>query len=149
MNPLSLYQGFVARTQSLLTAEDAVLLFLRVWVSKIFYLSGRTKAGDGYLELNAFTPTLFEEEYSVPLLDPELAAQLALYGETFLPLMLIFGLLSRVGAAGLIVMTAVIQMSYAGHSWVESVTWLGALIPVLLMGPGRISVDAQFGRKTG
>lgn len=147
MNPITLYRSFVERTAGMLTAEDATLLFLRVWIAKIFYLSGRTKAGDGFLELNSFTPMLFEEEYSVPLLDPELAAQLALYGETFLPLMLIFGALTRFGAAGLIVMTLVIQVSYGAHSWVESVTWLGALIPILLMGPGRVSIDGLIKSK--
>lgn len=144
---VSFYHTLTFKCRSMMTAEDALLLFLRFWIAKIFFLSGRTKAGDGFLELNGFTPTLFEEEYEVPFLDPELAAQLALYGETFLPLMLMFGVLTRFGAAGLIVMTLVIQISYSAHSFAESLTWLGALLPILLMGPGRWSVDHNIGQR--
>jgi len=121
--------------------QDYVLFFLRVWIAKIFYLSGRAKAGDDFLTPSDMTITLFEDEYDLPVLDPETAAQLALYAETFLPLMLMLGFGARFGAIGLIGMTLVIQfLVYPGY-FAEHATWLATLLPILMLGAGRISLD--------
>jgi putative oxidoreductase len=128
------------------------LLGARLAVAHPFYVSGRSKAASGdpfsgeYLELGSFTVSLFENEYSVPVLSPETAATLSLYGETFLPIMLALGLGGRFASAGLLVMVLVINISYSGHDMLSNIAWVFALLAVLLMGPGKASVD-HFIRK--
>lgn len=146
MNTSQNIKDLFAKLSGIITLTDATMLFFRMWIAKIFYLSGRTKAGDGYLELNDFAPTLFEEEYQVPFLSPEFAAQLALYGETFLPIMLIVGLGARFGAFGLLVMTAVIQYVYP-NLFAEHIVWAAALIGIILIGPGKLSLDHLIAKR--
>ncbi len=144
MNFVQTIRNIYEKLSGLVTMPDLTLLWLRFWVAGIFYKSGRTKAGEGYLELNSFTPDLFEYEHPVPGLEAETAAQLALYGETFLPLMLIFGLASRFAAVGLLVMTAVIQLVMP-QLWADHIVWVAALAAITLMGPGKISLDSVIG----
>src|SRR6516225_2653516 len=54
--------------------------------------------------------SLFEDEYKVPLLPPELAANLALAIEVTTPVLLVLGLLTRAAALVLLGMTAVIEI---------------------------------------
>lgn len=220
MNIVQTVRGIFDKLSGLITPPDATMLFLRMWVAKIFYSSGRTKAsvpdidplieldvargamrniaGDdatyaafdnvltdeqGYYvseltefsdnlfpdsgiaerieqtfapgigaDISAFFTTsenaalLFEDEYQVPILSPEFAAQLALYGETFLPIMLIIGLGSRFGAMGLLVMTLVIQTVYP-NLFYDHMVWAAALIGILLIGPGKVSLDTLIANK--
>lgn len=148
MNVIQAIRNLYARLSTMVDVSDIVMLWLRLWIATIFYKSGRTKAGDGYLELNDTAIFLFEEEYQVPLLSPEFAAQLALIGETLLPLMLIFGIASRFAAAGLIVMTAVIQIVYP-NLWADHIVWLAALVGILMVGPGKIALDPIIGKRLG
>ena len=124
--------------------RDFMLLWMRFWVAKVFYDSGRTKAGDSYWEINDFQGVLFEEEYGISFVDPEIAAQLALYGETLLPIMLFVGLGARFGALGLIGMTVFIQLFVYPLQFTDHLTWLAALTMVLCMGPGNIALDKFF-----
>lgn len=128
--------------------RDFVLLWARTWVGKVFYDSGRTKAGDSYWQINDFQGTLFEEEYGISFMDPEVAAQLALYAETVFPVMLLLGIASRIGAAGLIGMTLFIQLFVYPLHFTDHATWVAALGMILCMGPGKISLD-HFFNKTG
>ena len=129
------------RLQSVFALRDYVQLWLRLWIAKIFYDSSRTKAGDGYLEINDFQGMLFEEEYGISFMDPELLAQLALYAETFLPLALLFGLASRFGALGLLGMTVFIQLFVYPTHFFEHATWAAALLAIIMCGAGKISLD--------
>lgn len=127
--------------------KDFVLLWARTWVAKIFYDSGRTKAGESYWEINDFQGTLFEEEYGITFVDPEIMAQMALYAETILPVMLFLGVASRLGAAGLIGMTLFIQFFVYPLHFTDHATWMAALGMVLCMGPGKISLDHLLAKK--
>jgi len=129
------------RIQQVFTFRDFFLLWIRIWVAKIFYDSGRTKAGEGYLEINNFQGTLFEEEYGITFIDPEFMAQMALYAETFLPLMLFFGLASRVGALGLLSMALFIQLLVYPTHFFEHASWAAALLIVFVFGAGKVSLD--------
>lgn len=139
------------RVTSVFSFRDFMLLWLRLWIGKIFYDSGRTKAeggiGEGYLQINDFQGTLFEEEYGIDFVDPEFMAQMALYGETFLPLMLFAGLGARVGALGLLGMTIFIQVFVYPAHFYEHATWAAALLVVMIFGAGRISLDQIFRKK--
>jgi putative oxidoreductase len=135
------FQAILDRLSGLFNLQDYFLLFVRLWVGKVFYLSGRSKVGDGFFSPSDLTISLFEDEYALPLLDASFAAQLAVYAETFFPLMLMLGLGARIGALGLLGMTAVIQIFVYPGYFPEHLTWVAALLPVLMLGGGRLSVD--------
>jgi putative oxidoreductase len=88
---------------------DIAALPLRVFPAAVFLASGRTKV-DG-LGIADSTWFLFEHDYALPLIPPALAAVLAVIAEHLLPALLILGLGTRLAAAGLLGMTAVIQTS--------------------------------------
>jgi len=135
------FKSLFASVQNIFEPVDYLKLWFRLWVAQVFFLSGRSKAGDGYLEINDFQGILFKEEYGISFMDPEILAQLALYAETFFPLMVIAGLGTRIGAAGLLAMTLFIQIFvYPGH-FIEHATWMAVLIPLMLFGAGKISLD--------
>lgn len=134
-------------------------LLLRVWVAWAFYTSGLTKVTTnslftlfnknfGYPTSLAPTDTtifLFEEEYQVPLLSPELAAQLGTAAEIIIPLFIIFGLFGRLAALGLFVFNIVAVLSYpaaqAGFALEQHILWGLMLLIVVAHGPGKISLD--------
>jgi putative oxidoreductase len=128
-------------------AQSLGLLLARLYVAQVFWLSGLTKLRDW-----STTLALFEDEYHVPLLPPELAAYLGTGGELGLSVLLALGLAGRFAAAGLSVVNAVAVLSLAeiapaalgGHQ-----LWGVLLIAVLLWGPGRWSLDALISRAVG
>jgi putative oxidoreductase len=130
-----------------------ILLMLRIGVGMVFWKSGLTKvvtAESGLpllpIQLADSTVTLFETEYALPLLPPELAAWAAALGELMMPLLLIVGFASRLSAAALLGMTAVIQFFVYPGNWAEHLFWAGALAIILTRGPGAISLDALLAR---
>jgi putative oxidoreductase len=124
--------------------RSLALLAARLHVAQVFFLSGLTKIRDW-----STTRLLFEEEYRVPLLSPELAAWLGTGGELLLPVLLALGLGGRFAALGLGVVNIVAVLSLAeiapaallGHQ-----LWGVLLLGVLLWGAGRWSLDALIAR---
>ena len=92
-----------------------------------------------FWEVTESTFTLFEYEYSVPLLPYDVAAYLATFGEFFLSLGILFGLFTRFSALGLIGMTIVIQIAYP--NWQVHLLWAGILLVLVKEGAGPISLD--------
>ena len=82
-------------------------LVLRLYVSKVFFLSGLTKIQDW--ETTVF---LFTEEYRTPFLPPLLAAIGGTAAELILPMLLTLGLLTRLAAFGLFAVNIVAVVSY-------------------------------------
>ncbi|WP_157669781.1 DoxX family protein [Chitinibacter sp. GC72] len=82
-------------------------LALRVYIGKIFFMSGLTKIADWDTTL-----MLFSDEYHVPLLSPQLAAFGGTAGELILPVLLVLGLFTRLSALGLFALNAVALVSY-------------------------------------
>lgn len=80
---------------------------LRLYVSKIFFLSGLTKIQDWDTTLYLFT-----EEYRVPFLPPLLAAIGGTAGELILPILLALGLFTRLSAVGLFFVNLMAVASY-------------------------------------
>jgi putative oxidoreductase len=97
----------------------------------------------GFLTVNDNAYTLFEEEYKLPLLSPELGAHLAAYAEHLFPLLLALGLATRVSALGLLAMTAVIQWVYPA-AWPTHLTWAVGLLYLAGRGGGTLSLDRVF-----
>ncbi|MEZ5502363.1 MAG: DoxX family protein [Halioglobus sp.] len=82
-------------------------LAVRLYVAKIFFLSGLNKFQDWETTLY-----LFQEEYHVPLLSPQVAAALGTAGELGFSVLLALGLLTRFSACGLFVLNIVALVSY-------------------------------------
>ncbi|WP_417628318.1 DoxX family protein [Pararhodobacter aggregans] len=122
-----------------LIPTDLVQLAARIFVGVTFWLSARTKV-EG-LSIKPSTFYLFEHEYALPLIPPDWAAVLATLGEHAFSVLIIAGLCTRLSAAGLLTMTAVIQIFVYPEAWVLHGTWAASLLAVLAYGPGRLSVD--------
>ena len=122
-------------------------LWIRWDVASAFFRSGLTKT-DSWDK----TVFLFQAEYHVPLLPPEVAAALGTFGELFFPPLLLLGLAGRFSALSLSVVNIVAVVSYwhvlgkneaalASHYY-----WGLLLLVTLLHGPGKLSCDAWISR---
>ena len=119
-------------------------LLMRLVVANIFFTSGWLKF-DNFLNGNwESTVMLFEYEHPVPGLSPDFAAVLATGGEVILPILLAFGLFTRFGALGLLVMTAVIEFTYQ-HS-MEHIYMALLLATIACRGGGLLSIDHFWGK---
>lgn len=116
------------------------VLFIRIWIARIFWFSGLTKISNW-----PATVYLFENDYKVPYLPVELAAYLATTIELVCPILLISGFVARFATIPLLVMTWVIALTYPGY--VEHTYWAILLGVILLYGPGCVSVDYWIRRK--
>ncbi|HTO45741.1 MAG TPA: DoxX family protein [Burkholderiales bacterium] len=114
-------------------------LVIRVYVAKAFFLSGLTKIMSW-----SSTLSLFENEYAVPLLPPELAAYLGTAAELVLPPLLVLGIGGRAVALAAFIFNLVAATSYPDISEAgikDHVLW-GALLAVTFFhGPGKLSLD--------
>lgn len=98
------YRVVVAQLQRLSPLFD---LAIRLYVARVFILSGLVK-----LQSWDSTLALFENEYEVPLLPPEIAAYMGTGAELILPVFLALGLGGRFFAFALFVFNAVAVLSY-------------------------------------
>lgn len=122
-----------------LMPKDLVQLAARLFIGIVFWQSARTKV-DGFM-IKDQTYYLFENIYNIPLIPSNWAAVMATIGEHSLSVLIILGLASRFSAAGLLVMTAVIEIFVFPEAWVLHGTWAASLLVVLAYGPGRLSLD--------
>jgi len=129
-------------------AAPVLDLGIRVYMADVFFRSGLVKIGnwDGTLYL-------FENEYRVPLLPPELAAWLGTFGELFFPPLLVLGLAARFAALSLSVVNVMAVVSF-WHVLAQNeaarmshVYWALLLLVTLCHGPGRLSLDRWLQRR--
>lgn len=126
-------------------------LLLRLYLAWVFFKAGLTKVADWET-----TVSLFQDEYQVPLLPPEVAALAGTGGELVLPVLLALGLLSRPAALGLFLVNAMAVVSYP-QLWefscpaaVNDHKYWGMLLLVLVaFGPGWLALDAWLGEGRG
>lgn len=130
-----------------LIPQDLVALAARVFPAVVFWQSARTKV-EG-LTIKEQTYFLFEQVYALPVIPPAVAAVTATVAEHVLAVLLVLGLMSRLSAFGLLVMTAVIQIFVFPAAWVTHGLWAAALLVVLAQGPGRLSLDHLLGLDRG
>ncbi|WP_444454865.1 DoxX family protein [Rhodobacter capsulatus] len=126
---------------------DLVCIALRLFPALVFLQSGRTKV-EG-LTIKPSTYYLFAHDYALPLIPPEIAAPLAASAEHLLPALMIAGLFTRVAALGLIGMTAVIEIFVYPEAWITHGLWVSALFALVVLGPGRFSLDRALGFDPG
>lgn len=111
----------------------------RLYVAQAFFLSGLTKLRDWDTTL-----ALFNDEYHVPLLPPDLAAVLGTCGELGLPILLVLGLGGRFAALGLSVVNLVAVLSLseiAPAAMQQHICWGIVLMALAAFGSGRWSLD--------
>jgi len=111
-------------------------VLLRLAVAWIFWNSAQVKLINWDTTL-----TMFRDEYQVPILPPELAANLALAIELTAPVLLVLGLLTRPAILVLFGMTAVIQLFVYPEAWPTHLQWSAMMLVLLSRGAGALSVD--------
>jgi putative oxidoreductase len=116
---------------------------LRFAVATVFWNSAMAKLANWDTTLELFT-----EEYKVPLLPPEIAANLAFSIEITAPVLLVLGLLTRVTALVLLGMTTVIEVFVYPQAWPTHIQWAAMLLVLLCRGAGAFSVDYLVWRYT-
>jgi putative oxidoreductase len=132
--------------------QSLPLLALRIALAVPFYKSGMTK-WDGFLQLSGGAEFLFASEFKLhifgqqyPYPFPMLAANGAGIAEIVLPILLVLGLFTRFAALGLLVMTAVIQITVP-EGWANfHLPWAAMALTLVVFGGGKIAVDALMRR---
>jgi len=113
-----------------------VQLMARVGVGGVYFSAGLDK-------IASWQPTvaLFANEYRVPLLPPEFAAQMAASIELTCPILLFVGFGSRLATLPMLAQAFVIETFVYPADWIEHLGWATMLGLILIRGPGVVSVD--------
>lgn len=131
--------------QRLDALQPLAALLARAYVAEAFFRSGLTKLRDWDITL-----ALFQDEYQVPLLPPDVAAVMGTGGELVLPVLLLLGLGGRFGALGLSVMNVVAVWSLAEiapAALQQHVTWGVLLAGLAVFGSGAWALDQGLQRR--
>ncbi len=125
------------------------LLILRLALARPFFASGLTR-WDGWLTLSFGAKNLFEQDYKLHVFGSEIAFPMpdilaAIAPAITLPILLVFGFLTRWTALGLLVMTEIIQLTYP-DGWANfHLYWAAMALAILTFGPGALSLDRLIG----
>jgi putative oxidoreductase len=115
---------------------------LRAAAATVFWNSAQAKLANWDTTIELFT-----DDYKVPLLPPEIAANMALGIELTMPVLLVLGLLTRAAALVLLGMTAVIEIFVYPQAWPTHIQWASILLVLLCRGPGKLSLDHVLWRR--
>lgn len=133
--------------------DSLIALIGRFSIAAIFWKSGQTKiegfavdliSGEfslGWPHLSDSAIALFQDEYRLPLISPELAAPMAAFAEHFFPVLILIGLATRFSATALLVMTLTIQIFVYPDAYPTHGVWATVLLILIARGPGVISID--------
>jgi putative oxidoreductase len=122
-----------------------IALAARIFPAAVFWQSGQTKISGWRLKPSAIA--LFQNEYQLPLVDPETAAYVSSFAEHLFPLLLAVGLASRFSALALLLMTAVIEAFVYPWAWPTHGVWAACFLVIIARGPGSLSLDHLIARK--
>ena len=122
----------------------AVVAGAAVAVATVFWNSGTTKLANWDATLQ-----LFEDEYKVPWLPPDIAAHIGASIELSTPVLLVLGFLTRPAALVLLGMTTVIEVFVYPQAWPTHIQWAAMLLVLLCRGAGNLSVDHWLWRRFG
>ncbi|MNE55822.1 hypothetical protein D3C80_1506850 [compost metagenome] len=89
---------------------------------------------------------MFQSEYHVPLLSPEIAAYLAAFAEHLFPVLILVGFATRFSALALLGMTLTIQLFVYPDAYPTHGTWAAILLYLMATGPGKLSIDHLIAR---
>jgi putative oxidoreductase len=146
----TLIRPYSATARLLDFLSPAFDLGVRLWVAWAFLKSGMVK-----IQSWDTTLMLFEYEYNVPLLSPQLAAWAGTAAELALPVLVALGIASRFSALALFAFNAVAVYAYASFLFgtegaaglQQHILWGTMLLFVVFHGPGKLSVDHLLCRK--
>lgn len=131
--------------------EGLALFLLRISLAGVFWRSGRTKVVEGSLfEINPLTYDIFANEFTGLPLAPSIAVPMTTLAEHLFPMLLLFGLATRISAGALLVMTLVIQVFVFPDAWwpVHSL-WAAMAAMLIVRGGGLFSIDTIIVRLRG
>jgi putative oxidoreductase len=117
---------------------------LRLAVATVFWNSGTTKLANWDATLQ-----LFEDDYKVPLLPPDIAAHIGASIELSTPILLVLGLFTRPAALVLLGMTTVIEVFVYPLAWPTHIQWAAMLLVLLCRGAGTWSLDHWLWQRFG
>jgi putative oxidoreductase len=121
-----------------------LLLVIRVYMAKIFFLSGWGKFQDTLNGSFDNVVYLYTDIHPVPFLPPALSAAAGTGGELIFGVLLAFGLFGRLGALALFFMTLVIQFVVPAAYEIanpEHYVWMMLLSVSIVFGSGKLSGD--------
>jgi putative oxidoreductase len=131
-----------------------VQLALRLALAVPFWRSGILK-WDGFLQLNDTAIDLFTDEFKLHLPGgpydfpaPAAMAFLSGMGEIAFPVLLVLGLGTRFAAAGLLLMTCIVELTVP-EGWPIHLTWAAMALGIIAAGPGGLSLDHVICRFIG
>lgn len=118
-------------------------LLARIWVARIFFLSGLAK-----MQSWPLTIMLFQHVYQVPLLSPHVAAIVGTGAELILPVFLVLGLGGRFVIFIFFLYNVIAAISYH-FLWTpqgmmgldEHINWALLLMLLMFHGSGKLSLD--------
>ena len=138
--------------------HSLIAFIARFSIAAVFWKSGQTKVEglaidlfDGTVQLGwphlaDSTIPLFQSEYHVPLLAPEIAAHMAAFAEHFFPVLILIGFATRFSALALLGMTLVIEVFVYPDAYPTHGTWAAVLLYLMATGPGKLSIDHMIAR---
>ena len=155
--------GLINRINALFARlpNSLIALLGRFSIAAVFWKSGQTKiegfaadfiAGEysfGWPRLSDSAVALFQDEYRLPLIPPELAAPMAAFAEHLFPAMLLIGLATRLSAFALLVMTLTIQIFVYPDAYPTHGVWSAVLLFLVARGGGTVSFDHLLMRRFG
>ncbi|WP_447788638.1 MULTISPECIES: DoxX family protein [Pseudomonas] len=158
---MNLHQNPITRAiKRLEKIPHSLIAFIaRFSIAAVFWKSGQTKVEglaidliDGTFQLGVprladSTIPLFESEYHLPLLSPELAAHLAAFAEHFFPVLILIGFATRFSALALLGMTLTIQLFVYPDAYPTHGTWAAVLLYLMATGPGKLSIDHLIAKR--
>ena len=152
-----------SRPLPLFLTFSVVMLVLRLLLAQPFWRSGLTRWVDfpaGYLtKLASSTKLIFANEFKLhffwgemPIPFPEVVGYMTAAFEILLPIIIVLGLLTRLGALGLLAMTCVIQLVYPDalintyDPMNSHLLWMAYAVVIIVCGPGLFSVEGLLRR---
>ncbi|WP_367374426.1 DoxX family protein [Pseudomonas lini] len=158
---MNTHRNPIARVIALLEKipHSLIAFIARFSIAAVFWKSGQTKVEglaidliDGTFQLGVprladSTIALFQSEYHLPLLSPELAAHLAAFAEHFFPVLILIGFATRFSAVALLGMTLTIQLFVYPDAYPTHGTWAAVLLYLMATGPGKLSIDHLIAKR--
>jgi len=145
--PGTIFHAFDRCTDFFTALSPLFDLGVRFWIAQVFFTPGLVK-----IQSWSITLGLFESEYKVPLLPPAVAALLGTAAELTLPVLIAFGLVTRLSSLALFLFNLVAVYAYGsflfsaeGAAGLQQHILWGALLAMLVFhGPGRLSLDHRL-----
>ena len=134
-NPLALLDRVIALLNAI--PYSVIALIARAATFSVFFRAGTQKLSDWNSTL-----LLFQNEYRVPVLPPEITAYMATSMELGGSILVLVGLATRLSTLALLGMVLVIQTFVYPEAWPDHIQWLAFMFILLARGPGKVSIDA-------